>query len=85
MNLLSPGSVIATCLSILSTICFLAFVNNFNRYNVLYGSIGTIIVIMILVYINSLIILIGFEFNVSIKSLHSLAHSKSPAVHHEPK
>lgn len=75
-NLLSPGSIIATFLSIIGTVSFLAFVNNFNRYNVLYGSIGTVIVIMILVYINSLIILIGFEFNVSIKTLHAQVEEK---------
>ena len=75
-NLLSPGSVIATLLSLIASIGFLAFVNNFNRYNALYGSIGTVIVIMILVFINSLIILIGFEFNVSIKSLGSLAKER---------
>lgn len=72
-KLLSPGALIATFLSILSTIGFSAFVNNFNRYNVLYGSIGTIIVLMILVFINSLAVLIGFEFNVSIKSLRAMA------------
>lgn len=75
-NLISPGSILATFLSILATVGFLAFVNNFNRYNVLYGSIGTVIVIMILVYINSLVVLIGFEFNVSIKSLHAMADER---------
>jgi membrane protein len=75
-NLLSPGAIIATFLSILATIGFSAFVNNFGRYNVLYGSIGTIIVLMSLVYINSLIILIGFEFNVSINSLRAMAEQR---------
>ena len=75
-NLISPGSLIATFLSILATVGFLAFINNFSRYNALYGSIGTVIVIMILVFINSLIVLIGFEFNVSIKSLRSMAEQR---------
>ena len=76
-NLVSPGAIIATFLSILSTIGFSAFVNNFSRYNVLYGSIGTVIVVMTLVFINSLIILIGFEFNVSIKSLRAMAEQRT--------
>ncbi|MEP6615873.1 MAG: YihY/virulence factor BrkB family protein [Ginsengibacter sp.] len=76
-RLVSPGAIIATFLSILSTIGFSAFVNSFGRYNVLYGSIGTIIVVMILVFINSLIILIGFEFNVSIKSLRAVAEQRT--------
>lgn len=72
-KLLSPGTIITTFLSIISTLGFSAFVNNFDRYNVLYGSIGTIMVVMALIYINSLAILIGFELNVSIKSLKAMA------------
>lgn len=68
-KLLTPGALVATFLSILVTLLFSIFVNNFGSYNVLYGSIGTIMVIMILIFINSLVILIGFEFNVSIKTL----------------
>ncbi len=68
-KLFSPGTVLATCLSILSSLCFSVYVNNFGRYNALYGSIGTVMVLMALVYINSLVLLIGFELNVSIGML----------------
>jgi len=68
-KLLSPGTVIATTLSLLSSFAFSIFVNNFGRYNALYGSIGTIMVLMALIYINSLVLLIGFELNVSINTL----------------
>lgn len=69
----SPGTILATFLSILASIIFSFFVNNFGRYNVLYGSIGTIMMMMALIYINSLALLIGFELNVSIKSLKAIA------------
>lgn len=72
-NLISPGTILGTFLSILSTLGFSYFVDTFGKYNALYGSIGTIIVFMALIYINSLVLLIGFELNVSIKSLRSLA------------
>lgn len=75
-KLFSPGTIITTLLSVLSTLGFSAFVNSFGRYNVLYGSIGTIMVVMALIYINSLAILIGFELNVSIKSLKSIANKR---------
>ena len=75
-KLVSPGAVIATFLSILSTIGFSSFLNNFGRFNVLYGSIGTIMVVMILIFINSLVVLIGFDFNVSIKTLKALSDQK---------
>lgn len=75
-RLASPGSILATFLSILGTIGFSLFVNNFGRYNALYGSIGTIIVVMSLIYINSLILLVGYELNVSIHSLQVMAEER---------
>lgn len=72
-KLFSPGAILATFLCILGSIAFSYFVNLFGRYNALYGSIGSIIVLMALIYINSLVLLIGFELNVSIKTLKSIA------------
>ena len=72
-KLVSPGTILATVLCILASLGFSAFVNAFGRYNALYGSIGTIIVLMALIFINSLVLLIGFELNVSIKTLRSRA------------
>lgn len=62
----NPGSVVACSLSILSSIAFSYFINNFGRYNELYGSIGALIVIMLWMQINAYILLIGFELNTSI-------------------
>ena len=72
-NLVSPGAVIATFLSILVTLGFSVFVNNFGRYNLLYGSIGTIMVIMIMIFLNSLVVMIGFEINLSINTLKTIS------------
>ncbi|KAA9038507.1 YihY/virulence factor BrkB family protein [Ginsengibacter hankyongi] len=76
-KLVSPGAVIATTLSIIATIGFSAFVNNFGRYNILYGSIGSIMVVMIMIFLNSLVVLIGFEFNLSINTLKSISEQKA--------
>lgn len=65
-KLFSPGATLATLLAILTFSGFVFYINHFNAYNKLYGSIGTIIVIMIWMYLNSLILLIGFELNASI-------------------
>ncbi|GAB3931615.1 YihY/virulence factor BrkB family protein [Mucilaginibacter myungsuensis] len=62
----SPGSILATCLAVLTSVGFSFYINNFSSYNKVYGSIGTLIVVMIWLYLNSLIILIGFELNASI-------------------
>lgn len=80
-KLFSPGSWLATVLAILTFIGFAYYINNFSTYNKLYGSIGTLIVMMIWMYINSLIILIGFELNASIElSKRSIKIAKPQAV-----
>jgi len=63
---ISAGGTIATILTIITTIGFSYYINNFGKYNTLYGSIGTLVVVMLSVYFNALILLIGFELNVSI-------------------
>ena len=65
---ISPGSIVATMLFIITSLAFSAYVNNFGQYNKLYGSIGTLIVILIWFYLNSVALLVGFELNVSIKA-----------------
>ena len=62
----SAGSWMATILAVLTFWGFSYYINNFGNYNKLYGSIGTLIVVMIWLYLNSLIILVGFELNASI-------------------
>jgi len=66
-NYVSPGSIVATILFILTSMGFSAYVNNFGQYNKLYGSIGTLIVVLMWLYLNSIALLMGFELNVSIK------------------
>ena len=73
----SPGTVLATTLSLFATLIFSLFVSNFARYNALYGSIGTIMMVMALIFINSLALLIGFELNVSIHSLKAIQLEES--------
>jgi membrane protein len=68
-KLLSPGAFFATFLTISVTAVFSIWVQNFSNYNKVYGSIGTLLIIMLLISINSLILLIGFELNVSITEL----------------
>jgi len=62
----SAGSWLATILAFLTIWGFSFYINNFSAYNKLYGSIGTLMVVMIWLYLNSLILLIGFELNASV-------------------
>lgn len=68
-KLFSPGAILATALTLLTTLGFSYWVNNFASYDKVYGSIGTVLILMGLIYFNSLILLIGFELNVSITVL----------------
>jgi len=65
---ISAGSTFATMLSIIVSTGFAYFVNNFGQYNKIYGSIGTLIVIMLWIYFNSVILILGFELNASIEN-----------------
>lgn len=64
----SAGATLATILFIATSLGFSAYVNNFDNYNKLYGSMGTILVILLWLYLNSISLLIGFELNASIKT-----------------
>ena len=72
----TPGSILATILVMAFTYIFSYWVNNIAHYNKVYGSIGSILILMFLVFVNSLVLLIGFELNVSINSLKSIAEKR---------
>lgn len=63
---ISAGGTLSTVLSIITFVGFSYYINNFGQYNKLYGSIGTLLVILLLMYILSTILLVGFELNASI-------------------
>lgn len=67
MKFVTAGSSLATFLLIATSLGFNYFVTNFGSYNKVYGSIGTLIIILIWLYINSLVMLIGYELNVAIR------------------
>ncbi|MEM9024971.1 MAG: YihY/virulence factor BrkB family protein, partial [Bacteroidota bacterium] len=78
----SAGSSLATGLIIAVSSGFAYYVNHFGQFNKLYGSIGTLIVIMLWIYFNCIILLIGFELNASIKEARgqNAALPDQPAV-----
>lgn len=75
-RLINPGSILATVLMLATTLLFSWWVGRFGNYNQFYGSIGTVLILMALIFINSLVLLIGFELNVSITSLKKIADER---------
>lgn len=70
----SSGATLATILMILVSLGFATYIENFGSYNKLYGSIGTIMGIMLMIYLNSFALLIGYELNAAIE--HGSTHIK---------
>jgi len=66
LKFVTAGSVFATLLSVIATAAFFYVVNHIINYNKIYGSIGTLIAFMVWVWLNTLVILIGYELNISI-------------------
>jgi membrane protein len=62
------GALLASILCILVTNLFAYYLENFNSYNKLYGSIGTLIAIMVWIYLISLTLILGFEVNIGLRS-----------------
>ncbi len=60
------GASFAVIFTLLLSKIFSVYINNFSRYNEVYGSIGALMVLLIWIQLNSMILLIGFEINASI-------------------
>ncbi|WP_445712939.1 YihY/virulence factor BrkB family protein [Flavobacterium sp.] len=69
ISFISYGAVLTTILIILSSYIFGVYVEKFARYNELYGSIGTLLVLMFYIWINCMVLLLGFELNATISKL----------------
>ena len=65
----SIGALVTTLLFLLTTYFFGVYINNFAKYNELYGSIGALLIMMFYIWINSNLLLLGFELNVSLQRL----------------
>jgi len=61
------GAVLAAFLFVVTSIGFAYFINNFSQFNKLYGSLGTLMVLLIWMNLNCIILLAGFDLNASIR------------------
>ena len=65
----SAGAILTTLLSIFTFYLFSIYVLEFSKYNELYGSIGTLLILMLFVWLNAIILLLGFELNATLTRL----------------
>jgi len=73
----SAGSTLATILTVIASLGFSYFVNNFAQFNKFFGSIGALIALMLWLNFNALVLLIGFELNASIKNANLTSHEQN--------
>ncbi len=66
----SIGTIFTSILFILNFKIFQIYIEKFAQYNELYGSIGSVLVIMLFIWLNSIILLLGYELNTSLLKLH---------------
>jgi len=66
----SIGSVTASILCFLFTLGFGFYIEHFNSYNKVYGSIGALIGFLLLIFVNVLMMLVGFQINASLEIAH---------------
>lgn len=65
----SVGALVTTVLFLLTTYLFGIYINNFSKYNELYGSIGALLIMMFYIWLNANLLLLGFELNISLQRL----------------
>ncbi len=65
----SPGALMTTLLIIVTTYLFGIYIDNFSNYNKLYGSIGAVLILMLYIWLNANLLLLGFELNASLNQL----------------
>ena len=62
----SPGAIMTTLLNVVATYLFGIYIDNFSQYNQLYGSIGALLILMLYIWLNANLLLLGFELNASL-------------------
>jgi membrane protein len=62
---------------VLSSAVFGFYVSHFARYNQLYGSIGTLLIIQLWIYINAVGLIVGYELNASVAQAQKAHHEVS--------
>jgi membrane protein len=76
----SIGAAMTSLLFVLTSYLFGFYIDNFSRYNELYGALGGLLILMLYIWLNSIILLLGFELNVSVNSVKksSLTNQAQP-------
>lgn len=73
----SIGALLTTLLIILTSYLFGVYIDNFSKYNELYGSIGALLILLLYLWLNANILLLGYELNATLRGLHKLNETRA--------
>jgi membrane protein len=81
---INAGASFATLGLIIVSSLFAWYVNNFGNYNKLYGSVGTVLVVMLWLYLNTIVLILGFEINAGIEKAkgHAIGEMEADEILH---
>lgn len=79
----SPGALLTTLLFLLTSYLFGVYVEKFARYSELYGALGGLLILMVFIWLNSNILLLGFELNATLNALKKTHEKPSNKVQEE--
>ncbi|MBV7267765.1 YihY/virulence factor BrkB family protein [Winogradskyella luteola] len=72
----SIGALLTTLLIILTSYLFGIYIDNFSQYNKLYGSVGALLILLLYLWLNSNILLLGYELNASLRRLRKINNNE---------
>lgn len=75
-KLFTPGTLLFTGMFIVGTVAFNYYISNISTYNILYGSIGGLLIFLIWIFFNCILVLIGYELNKSIAKAQEIVSPK---------
>ena len=73
----SVGALLTTLLIILTSYLFGIYIDNFSQYNKLYGSIGALLILLLYLWLNANILLLGYELNASLRFLRKINNEEN--------
>lgn len=72
----SIGALMTTILFLITSYLFGIYVEKFARYNELFGALGGLLILMVYIWLNSNILLLGFELNASLNTLRKITRKE---------
>ena len=72
---ITPGSVVTTLLILVTSVAFAWFANSLSSYNRLYGSLGTLLLLLVWLNVNCVLLILGFDLDAALNKARKGGHT----------